>query len=254
MAADRSLAAPAPARMSRRAGALVAMEGLWGAGKSTVARQLGERTAAMGFRTCVLHYGHRDGVIGRLSEFLDTQPLRNRAGAGGYALPHHATVDVLLRLCREASSHTRLYRPALENHDLVILDHGVYTKLAYYLTVLRESHPGSPDAELLGALRRCCDPWFLAPDRAFYLDVPWPLARERAISRGTGGGNPGSLERLMFLPCYDAALRYVAAAEPGRIARVPVGLRPARDVTDAVERELLSTVLRVPDPHGGTGE
>jgi hypothetical protein len=46
----------------------------------------------------------------------------------------------------------------------------------------------------------------------------------------------------------------VAAAEPGRIARVPVGLRPARDVTDAVERELLSTVLRVPDPHGGTGE
>jgi dTMP kinase len=85
--------------------------------------------------------GPRTGIIGRLSDFLEHQPLRSRSGIGGFALPHHATIDVFLRLCREADNHTRLYRPAVEANDEVILDHGVYSKLAYCLAVLRERHP-----------------------------------------------------------------------------------------------------------------
>jgi dTMP kinase len=240
--------------MGCRFGKLITMEGPWGVGKSTVARQVGDRIAARGFRACVLGYGCRDGVIGGVSRFLDEQPLRSRSGAGGFAQPHHPAVDVLLRLCREASNHAGLYRAALKDHDLVILDHGVYTKLAYYLAVLLEQQPGADARDLLDTLLQMSAPWSLAPDRAFYLDVPWPLARERAIARSHRGGNPGSLERLLFLPRYDDALRYVMGTQPGRVVRIAVGLRPVPDVADLIEGELLRSVFRVPSYSGGTGE
>ncbi len=130
------LLAPAPAP---RCGALVSVEGVWGAGKTTVASWLGQRLTDAGFDATVMHYGPRLGVVGKLSEYLEDSPLRSRSGTGGYAFPHHATVDVLLRLCREAYHHTHLYRPALARHDVVALDHGVYSKLA---SVFRLATPG----------------------------------------------------------------------------------------------------------------
>jgi dTMP kinase len=64
---------------------------------------------------------------------------------------------------------------------------------------------------------------------------------------------PGSVERLLFLPGYDAAYRHIAKAMPDRISRIVVGLRGTDDVVDEIERELL-TVLRVPLPLGGRDE
>lgn len=193
-----------------------------------------------------MHYGPRHGVVGKLSEYLEDSPLRSRSGTGGYASPDHATVDVLLRLCREAYHHTHLYRPALATHDVVVLDHGMYSKLAYALTVLTEQHPDRAEPELLGQIRACVAPWFVHPDRAFFLDVPWPLARERAILRGRGGGNPGSVERLLFLPRYTAAYRQVIAAHPQRVCRIHVGACGVESVLAEIEdhlRVLLHTSL-----------
>lgn len=221
------------------------MEGVWGAGKTTVAGRLGQRLVDAGFDTTVMHYGPRYGVVGKLSEYLETAPLRNRSGIGGYARPHHATVDVLLRWCREAYHHTHLYRPALAQHDVVVLDYGVYSKLAYALTVLAEQHPHRLEPELLDQIRACAQPWFLHPDRAFFLDVPWPLARERAILRGVGGGNPGSVERLLFLPGYTAAYRQVITAHRERICRIHVGARGVESVLAEIE-DHLSVLLRTP--------
>ncbi|MGJ6969321.1 dTMP kinase [Streptosporangium sp. G11] len=248
-------AGPAPAgrAFGVHHGIAITIEGLWGAGKSTAAHELGQRLSGHGFRTQLLHYGPRHGVIAHLSELLDGAPLRHRHGAGGYSAPHHAVVDVLLRWCRQAYHHQHDYRPALTGHDVVIIDHGLYTALAYALTVLGEHPPqacglgadAAPEA-MMERLLACVRPWFLHPHRAFFLDVPWPLARERAIERGYGGGDAASIERLQFLPRFDAAYRQVCASLPERITRVPVGLRSVEEVVADIEHEVL-TLLQVPE-------
>ncbi|MBB5891889.1 dTMP kinase [Kutzneria kofuensis] len=225
-------------------GVLITVEGIWGGGKTTTATALSARLTAAGFSTRVLHYGPRHGVIERLSDILDTAPLRRRDGIGGYDSAHHATVDVLLRLCRESYNHRVLYRPALAEHDVVVIDHGVYSKLAYALAVLSEQHPDVDPTLLLDQLREVVAPWFLHPDVALWLDTPWPLARERAIARGRGGGNPGSVERLLFLPRYSHAYRLLADALPDRVRRIRVGTRTTPSVLAEID-ELLAPVLHI---------
>ncbi|WP_158851125.1 hypothetical protein [Saccharothrix deserti] len=242
MAVDLVAGRPDPQPYEAARGVLITVEGIWGTGKTTTATALGERLTAAGFSTCVLHYGPRHGVVERLSDMLDNAPLRRRDGLGGYAAPHHATVDVLLRLCRESYNHRVLYRPALAEHDVVVVDHGVYSKLAYALAVLTEQHPDVDPALLLKQVRAVAAPWFLHPDVALWLEMPWPLARERAIARGRGGGNPGSVERLLFLPGYSHAYRLLADALPDRIRRIRVGARTTPSVLAEID-ELLSPVL-----------
>lgn len=242
MAADPTAGRAAEPPYDAARGVLITVEGLWGTGKTTTATALGERLAAAGFSTRVLHYGPRYGLVERLSTMLDCAPLRRRDGLGGYTASHHATVDVLLRLCREAYNHRFLYRPALAQHDVVVIDHGMYSKLAYALAVLTEQHPSEDPSALLERVRAIATPWFLHPDVALWLDMAWPLARERAIDRGHGGGNPASVERLLFLPRYSHACRLVADAHPDRVRRIRVGTRTTPSVLTEID-ELLAPLL-----------
>ncbi|MGW2105056.1 hypothetical protein [Streptomyces sp. NPDC001948] len=234
-------------RLSGPRGLLVSTEGVWGAGKTTTAELAGEKLRAAGFTVAVLHYGPRPGTIGRLSEVLESQPLRSRTGAGGYAHAHHATADVLLRLCREAHQHQTSYEPALAEHDVVIIDHGVYSKIAWALTVLIEAQPNAPTDSTLQHLHDIVAPWFLHPELAVFLNTPWPLARERAIARGRGGGNPAAIERLLFLPRYEAAYRRVLDTHRPRVLRIRVDLREAPDVADEMAAAITGR-LRTPQP------
>jgi len=235
-------AAAARWRIGPALGRLVTIEGVWGAGKTTAARQVGHSLRQAGFSVAVLHYGTEAGSIGRLSQLLESAPPRERAGLGGYAAAHHAAVDVLLRLCREAHHHLTCFQPALATHDVVLVDRGVYSKLAWALTVLTETSPGADPADVLSQLRAAASPWFCHPDRAVFLDTPWPLARERAIARGHGGGDPAAIERLLFLPRYAAAYRQVLAVHQARVARIRVGLRTPEDVAAEITG-LLTDIL-----------
>lgn len=95
-------------------------------------------------------------------------------------------------------------------------------------------------------LQQIVAPWFFYPDRAFFLDVPWPLARERAIARGRGGGDPSSTERMLFLPRYEATYRWVCGAFDDRVSIVPVGLRGFEEVVTDIESDILA-LLGVPE-------
>lgn len=237
--------AAAPWRIGAPRGKLITIEGTWGAGKTTAARLVADRLRQDGFTVTVLHYGTQPGSAGRLADFLESAPLRSREGLGGYAAPHHAQVDVLLRLCREAHHHLTCFQPALAAHDAVIIDHGIYAKLAWALAVLTETSTGTGPADLLSRLAAITGPWFCHPDAAVFLDTPWPLARERAIARGHGGGNPAAIERLLFLPGYLDAYRTVLAAHPGRVTRVHVGLRTAGDIAAEITG-LVTRLLAAP--------
>jgi thymidylate kinase len=232
-----------------RRGRLISMEGVWGAGKTTNARRLAADLTAQGFTVVVLHHGLDDAFNSRLSVQLDQHPLRRRDGDGGFDRPHHATIDVLLRLCREAYHHIHQYEPALATHDVVILDRGLYTKLAYALTVLSEQHPATPLEDLLGRWRAIATPWLIEPNCAFFLDLPWVQARDRAVarSRSRGVANPksGSRERELFLPHYDATLRWVVDRHPDQIVRIPAENHDLDEVFAAITAHS-SDLLHIP--------
>jgi dTMP kinase len=247
MITDHSAPGAEAWRIGAPQGRLVTFEGVWGAGKTTAARLVAARLAQAGFTVTVLHYGTEPGSAGRLAQFLETAPLRSRTALGGYTAPHHAAVDVLLRLCREAHHQLTCFQPALAAHDVVLIDHGMYSKLAWALAVLAETSPGTDPAGLLGRLYAAAGPWFCHPDQAVFLDTPWPLARERAIARGHGGGNPAAIERLVFLPRYLNAYRQVLDAHPGRITRIRTGLRDPDDIAGEVT-SLLAGLLHTWPP------
>lgn len=241
--------------LSSRHGRLVSMEGVWGASKTTNARRLAEHLADHGFTTTVLHDGLRGGFIDELSVYLDKQPLRRRDGDGGYDQPHHATIDVLLRLCREAYHHVHQFAPALADHDVVILDRGLYTKLAYALTVLAEEHPRVPRETHLAHWRAVTGPWLIEPDLAFHLDQPWRQARDRAVSRtrarGVAQPKSGSRERELFLPYYDASIRWVVQQHPDTIVPIIIGDREPDDVFSEITART-EQLLRIPALTGET--
>ena len=169
---------PAPWRIGAPRGKLFTVEGVWGAGKTTAARLAAARLAQAGFTVTVLHYGPEPGSAGHLSQFLETAPLRSRTGLGGYAAPHHAPVDVLLRLCREAHHQLTFFQPALAAHDAVIIDRGVYSKLAWALAVLAETSPGTDPAALLGQLHAAAGRGSATPIRRSSSTPrgPWPAS------------------------------------------------------------------------------
>lgn len=233
--------------LAPRRGRLISLEGVWGAGKTTNARRLATRLAEQGFRATVLHDPDRDGFIGELTRLLDRAPLRRRDGDGGFDRPHHATVDVLLRLGREAHHHLHQYLPALASHDVVILDRGLYAKLAYALTVLAEHHPAVDRDTHHDRWWAITSPWWVVPDLAIFLDQPWTQARDRAVrrtrARGVAHPKSGSHERELFLPHYDANMRWVAARHPA-IATVPVDRGP--DAVFADIAALADALLAIP--------
>lgn len=253
MITEHSVPGTAPWRIGAPRGRLFTVEGVWGAGKTTAAQLVAGGLRQAGFTVAVLHYGPEPGSAGQLSHFLETAPLRSREGLGGYTAPHHAAVDVLLRMCREAHHQLTCFRPALAAHDAVIVDRGIYSKLAWALAVLAETSPGTPPAGLLDQLHAAVEPWFCYPDHAVFLDTPWPLARERAIARGHGGGNPAAIERLVFLPRYLDAYRQVLEAQPGRVTRIRTGLRDPGDIAEEITG-LLAWLLGTCRPTPAAGE
>lgn len=169
-------------RRAARGGLLVALEGIDGAGKSTLSRRLAAALRRRG-RSVRLRREPVDPALGRLAQDAGAQD----AWTGAI----YFTVDRHLAGAR--------LRSDLARYDVVLSDRSLYSTLAY-----QGSRLSRAEQRRLGELQRRAT---VLPDRVLLLDLPVTLVSRR-ISRRAEPRGP--LERERYLAGVANAYRRLA--------------------------------------------
>lgn len=189
-------------------GLLVVIEGIDGAGKSTLARRLGDALSADGVET-VLSREPTHGPHG--------QAVRDSAASG--RLSPQRELELLLADRRD---HVRnLIAPALARGAAVILDRYYYSNAAY------QGSAGLDVDEILAANRAFAPP----PDVLLLLDLPVASGLDRIGARGDSANAFESMETLRAV--REIFLRIVGA-EGGVIDASAGADEVARQALEAV--------------------
>jgi dTMP kinase len=196
-------------------GSLITIEGLDGAGKSTLARALLAALAGAGHSVELLR--EPGGVD--LSE-------RIRALVKDPALNVSARTEALLYAAARAQLVEERVLPLLEAGTTVLLDRYVDSSLAYQGAArgLGVEHVRQINRFATGALE---------PDRTLLLRISPHARRARLAARAEA---PDRLEREAeeFFACIAAAYDELAAAEPQRIRVLDASFTPATVLADAL--------------------
>ena len=197
-------------------GRLITIEGIDGAGKTTLAAALGEELRGRGVPVEVLR--EPGGV--ELSERL-------RAVVMDPALAVGARAEALIYAAARAQLVEERVEPLLAAGTWVVLDRFVDSSLAYQ---------GGGRALGLEPVRHVNEfaTAGLAPDRTLLLRVPEAVGRAR---QGTRGAAPDRLEREedAFFASIVAAYDALAAAEPDRVRPLDAAAAPEAVRSAAVE-------------------
>lgn len=195
-------------------GYFISLEGIDGAGKSTIGAALGAELSRSG----------QDVVLVRPSDTQLGDLVR------GYLLQHHqVSVDPWTEALLFNAGRVQLLRerilPALKTGAVVIADRYADSTIAY-----QGGGRGLPVAALQRLHREACrDVW---PDLTFLLELPRQVAEDRQRSQQL------PLDRFEtasdgFHTAVLAAFDALAAAEPGRIVRID-STRPPAVVLDDI--------------------
>ena len=189
---------------------LITLEGIDGAGKTTVAAALAETLGAVLLR-------EPGGVA--LSE-------RIRALVKDPALHVDPRAEALLYAAARAQLVAEQLRPRLEAGETVVLDRFVDSSLAYQGA---GRGLGVEEVRRLNAFGT----GGLVADRTLLLRIDPAAALARAVGRGEGADR---LEReaLGFFAAVAAAYDELAAAEPGRFAVIDAEQPPERVLADCL--------------------
>jgi dTMP kinase len=206
-------------------GRLITIEGIDGAGKSTLARSLTEALADRGSPAELIR--EPGGV--EVSE-------RIRALLIDPGLPVTPRAEALLYAAARAQLVEQLIAPRLASGALLLLDRFVDSSLAY-----QGAGRGLGVEQIAQINRFATGP--LQPDRTLLLDLPAALGRARKL-----GQEQDRLEREGddFFESIANAYRELAAGDSRRIRRIDARAAP-REVLDAALREL-ADLLPVPAP------
>jgi dTMP kinase len=192
-------------RSGPRHGLLVVLEGIDGSGKSTQARLLVRRLAALKLRPVLFREPSR-GKWGKL--------IREKARQAGSLSPEEE-LDLFVRDRRE--NVDRNLRPALAAGRVVVLDRYYFSTVAYQGA--RGLDPGR--------IRRLNERFALPPDIVFFIDVPV----ERGLARI--GGREGR-DELFEREDYLARVREIFNGFRGRRFVHIDGTRDVRDISDEI--------------------
>jgi len=223
------------------AGTLITIEGLDGAGKTTLADALAREIASRGHAVAVLR--EPGGVA--LSE-------RIRALVKDPSLAVSPRTEALLYAAARAQLVAERLQPLLAGGTFVILDRFVDSSLAYQGAgrALGVEDVRTVNAFATGGLR---------PDRTLLLRISPSAGRARQQGRareqgglGEAGAGPDRLEREddAFFEAIGAAYEQLAQAEPQRIRSIDASQAPdevLRDALAAIE-DLVAAVSA--EPHG----
>ncbi len=191
----------------RRRGRLIALEGIDGVGKSTLAKALARQLRRQGLSVGLRHEP-ADRRLGALAQSAGSKDPWT--GAVYFTLDRHVA------------------RPALERdlsrHDLVITDRSYFSTLAYQGSALRPRERRRLETLQRGATVR--------PDRVVLIDLAPVDALRRLGRRGRGRG---PLERRRVLDRVARAYRSMARS---RHWSVVDGRLPPRALADAALRSL----------------
>jgi len=214
-----------------RNGLFITLEGIEGAGKSTVARW-------------VCEWLGRHAIHATLTREPGGTPLAERVRQivlerGEERLSPAA--ETLLMFAARGIHLENLIRPALERGDCIVCDRFTDATRAYQ-GAGRGVDPGwieSLARQVQGGLQ---------PDCTLLLDLPVPMGLERARSRRAGAADRFEAEAQAFFERVRAAYLELAQREPKRIhvidASVPL---------EAVERQITAVLEQLPLVSRGTG-
>ncbi len=193
-------------------GRLITIEGLDGAGKSTLAQALAGELAARGCAVELLREPGGVPVSERIRELVKDP-----------ALEVSPRTEALLYAAARAQLVQERLEPLLAGGAIVLLDRFVDSSLAY-----QGAGRGLGVAEVAAINRFATGP--LAPDRTLLLRISPATGRERQRERAL---SPDRLEREGegFFEQIAAAYDELACAEPERIRTIDAG-RPAQRVLE----------------------
>jgi dTMP kinase len=205
-------------------GLFITLEGIEGAGKSTVARW-------------VCEWLGRHAVHATLTREPGGTPLAERVRQivlerGQEQLS--AATETLLMFAARGIHLENLIRPALERGECIVCDRFTDATRAY-----QGAGRGVDRAwieSLAGQVQRG-----LQPDCTLLLDLPVPLGLERARSRQAGAADRFEAEAQAFFERVRAEYLELARREPGRIRVID-----ASGPLEAVQRQVAAVLERLP--------
>ena len=184
-------------------GRFIAFEGGEGAGKSTQSRLLAETLRGYGLEVVTTREpGGTPGAEAIRQLLLDAE------GEGW-----NARAEALLFAAARADHVARLIRPALERGAWVVCDRFLDSSRAY-----QGGGGGLDDADIL-ALHRIGSEGLL-PDLTLLIEAPDAQIEERLARRDGGENDRIGGREAAFHARVRAAFVRLAAAEPGRFARI----------------------------------
>jgi dTMP kinase len=196
-------------------GKLITIEGLDGAGKSTLAAALAQAIARRGVRVELLREPGGVALSERIRELVKDPALKIGARA-----------EALLYAAARAELVSERVRPLLQEGIMVLLDRFVDSSLAY------QGAGRGLGIEQVGAINLFATGG-LAPERTLLLRISPSTGRGRQQTRGV---EPDRLERESgpFFEAIAQAYEDLAGAEPQRIRRIDAEQPPARVLEQAL--------------------
>ena len=204
-------------------GLFITLEGIEGAGKSTVARGVCDWLSRQGIRATLTREPGGTALAERVRQIVLERGEERLS----------AVTETLLMFAARAIHVENLIRPALERGEWVVCDRFTDATRAY------QGGGRGVDPAWIESLASQVHGG-LQPDCTLLLDLPVPVGLERARSRRAGAADRFEAEAQAFFDRVRAAYLELARREPQRIhvidAAVPL---------EAVERQVAAALARL---------